>query len=200
MILVHGFGVNDAKYRTSIYKTVNGKQETIWLCPFYSKWASMLKRCFCPKEHARYPTYIGSNVSDEWIYFSAFKEWMQSQPWVGNHLDKDLLFPGNKTYSAEKCVFVPANINTFVCDTGSARGNQPIGVYFEEKSGRYRARCCNPFIKKLECLGRYDNAQCAHEAWRARKHEHACRYADQQTDPRLAEALRKRYEKREPSQ
>ena len=33
----------------------------------------------------------------------------------------------------------------------------------------------------------------AHEAWKARKHEHACKLADIQSDVRVAKVLRTRY-------
>lgn len=55
------------------------------------------------------------------------------------------------------------------------------------------ARCNNPFTLARECLGFFQDPDAAHEAWRARKHEHACVYADMQTDPRIAKALRARY-------
>ena len=110
-----------------------------------------------------------------------------------SQIDKDILYPGNKVYGPETCVFVSCQINVFLVDCASARGDFPVGVNWEQNAGKFRARCRNPFTKKHEYLGLFSDPQDAHEAWREKKHEHACRYADMQTDLRIAEALRRRY-------
>lgn len=157
----------------------------------------MLKRAYSAKFHARQPSYINCTVAEEWFYFSAFREWMKVQKWQGNALDKDLLHPGNNVYSPDKCVFITPCINNFLTDHGARRGNWPIGVHFHKSSGKYQADCCNPFMSRSEYLGIFDDPEEAHEAWRAKKHEYACRYADMQTDQRVANALRTRYAKKE---
>jgi hypothetical protein len=118
---------------------------------------------------------------------------MERQSWQGNHLDKDILFPGNKVYSPEGCIFVSPRLNQFLTDHGMARGNWPIGVYLNKEKGKFHAHCNNPFTGKQERLGYFDCPGEAHEAWRSRKHQHALRYAEMQTDPRIAEALRTRF-------
>lgn len=190
---VHGVGANDCGYPVSIFGTVSGKSRRLWMCPYYSTWCSMLNRCYNTKTQARYPTYIGCTVAPEWLSFSAFRAWMLTQDWEGKHLDKDLLVIGNKLYSPEMCVFVPGKLNTFLNDCGSARGDWPVGVDLHKSSGKFRANCCNPLTGKREYLGLFGCPDSAREAWRARKHELALRYADQQTDPRIAQALRARY-------
>lgn len=187
--LVFGVGISDANY--VVQPSVNGRR--IW-CPLYRVWMSMLFRCYSKNEHARHPTYIGCTVVNEWHSFSVFRAWMLTQDWEGKQLDKDILSPGNKVYGPDTCVFVSQEINKFLTDRGACRGTLPIGVSFESGSGKYRGHCSNPFTgKKSEHLGRYNDPNTAHAAWRRRKHQHACAYADQQIDQRIAQALRERF-------
>jgi hypothetical protein len=186
--LIYGFGVNDADY--AVHSIVNGKQ---FICPIYQKWHDMLKRCYSEKEQKRRPTYEGCKVSIEWHTFSIFKAWLERQDWKGNHLDKDMLVLGNKIYSPDTCVLISQKVNTFLNDCSSSRGNWLIGATFIKRTGKFSARCCNPFTKKNESLGNFPCDQQAHLAWKKRKHEIACQLADIQTDPRVANALRVRY-------
>lgn len=114
--LVCGVGINDADYVFQKWETiiVNGKrkQKLIWECDFYRTWKSMLARCYSIKTQERQPTYKGCSVSDEWLTFSVFKNWMEKQDWEDKQLDKDLLFEGNKVYSSETCVFVTRMVST----------------------------------------------------------------------------------------
>lgn len=186
--LVYGVGTNDADY--TVKPRVNGKQVH---CPFYQKWKDMLKRCYCPKFQAKQPTYIGCTVSSEWLVFSNFKAWMEKQDWKDKHLDKDLLVPGNKTYSRKMCVFVDSVVNKFLTDHATAKVKWSLHLSFHNENNKFRAQCCNPFTKRQETLGRFTCPDEAHEAWRARKHQLALQLADLQTDPRIANALRTRF-------
>jgi hypothetical protein len=186
--LVQGVGINDSDYK--VQPRLNGK---VVFCPFYRAWLNMINRCYCPKSVARNPTYLGCSVISEWLTFSCFRGWMIKQDWLGKHLDKDLLIPGNKLYSPETCVFIPASINKFLTDRPLHRGEWPLGVYLEHRTNKFRAGCKNPFTKKNVKLGRFTSAEHAHKAWRQHKHELACQLAEQQSDTRVAEALRKRY-------
>jgi len=118
---------------------------------------------------------------------------MENQDWQGKELDKDILSPGNKIYGPDLCVFVISRLNAFLTDHGAARGEWPIGVSIEKDCGRFKASCSNPFTARLENLGRYANPEDAHLAWRRRKHQHSLRYAEMQSDPRIAKALKTRY-------
>lgn len=198
--LVCGIGINDADYvvqrkETTGYVGGKQKQKTVWVCPFYRTWKHMLERCYSDKLQDEYPTYKGCTVSDDWLTFSVFRSWMEKQNWKGGQLDKDLLFEGNKIYSAETCVFISPMANTFVNDRGAARGEWLIGVYWEEGRNKFRSQCSNPFTKKVEHLGRFNSEQEAHQAWLRRKLELAHLLAAEQTDPRVAEALIARYSK-----
>lgn len=195
--LAYGIGINDSNYPVYIQKVINGKQERTWTCPYYASWRGMIRRCYDKKYHADYPTYIGCTVSSEWLLFSNFRAWMIAHDHIGAHLDKDILDIGNKVYGPETCVFLKPEVNTFLNDQKPSRGEWPIGVRKKIDTGRFEANCQNPFTRKQEHLGYFDAPEDAHEAWRARKHEHACRYADMQTDPRIAAALRSRYAKSE---
>lgn len=191
--LVQGVGVNDADYPVYINASIADRWKTLWVCPFYRAWVSMLVRCYSPKFLPKNPTYIGCSVDAEWHSFMAFRAWMVKQDWEGKHLDKDILQPGNKIYSADSCVLVSKDLNTFFTDAGAARGEWPIGVSWHKRIGKFQAKGRNPFAGKEDNLGYFAEPGEAHEAWRAKKHEYACRYADIQTDPRIAQALRTRY-------
>lgn len=198
--LVCGVGINDADYVTKRHETVgyvNGKQKRklVWECPYHRTWKSMLARCYSEKLQERSPTYKGCSVSEEWLTFSSFKAWMESQDWEGKELDKDLLFEGNKIYSPDTCVFVSGVVNLFTIDRGYDRGEWLIGVHWDKQQEKFRAQCSNPFAGKQEYLGRFTSEQEAHNAWRKRKLELAHELAAIQTDPRVAKALINRYSK-----
>lgn len=197
--LVCGVGVNDADYVVVKYETteVDGKQKRkrVWICPYFQTWKSMIERCFSTKFQERNPTYRGCSVSEEWLVFSVFKRWMESQDWEGKQLDKDLLVEGNKVYSAGTCVFVTLAVNSFTNDCRASRGEWSLGVDWYKSRQKFRANCHNPFTKKLEYLGLFTSEQDAHQAWLKRKLELAKELAAIQTDSRVAEALINRYSK-----
>lgn len=186
--LVRGVGANDADY--PVYSTVSGKRV---ICTFYATWNGMLQRCYDANYQAVQPTYIGCTVCDEWLKFSNFKAWMETQSWQGKALDKDLLVRGNKIYSPDTCVFVDSATNNFTAGRAAARGEWPIGVHFFKRAGKFMAMCSNPFTRKREHLGYFNCPEQAHQAWSKRKHELALQVADIQTDERVANALRLRY-------
>lgn len=191
--LILGVGINDSTEKLHEFELVGGKQKRIWICPFYQAWKDCLTRCYSPIFHARRPTYVGCSVHPDWLRFSNFKLWMESQDWHGKSLDKDILFPGNKIYVPDRCVFVSRALNNFLGDCRKAKGDYPIGVSWHRRTSTFRADCNNPFTGKSEFLGHFLSPHAAHEAWRSRKHQHACIYADMQADPRVAQALRIRY-------
>ena len=193
--LVHGVGINDADYVTEVKERINGKQVLVWRCPFYRTWTNMLKRCYSEKCQHRQPTYKGCKVCDNWLIFSNFKKWMETQDWEGKQLDKDLLVESNKVYSPDTCLFVDRKINTFVIDRGNDRGQYMIGVCWQKDANKFQVHCRNPFTGKREYLGLFTDELQAHLAWKSRKHELACQLAESEycNDPRLAEVLRTRY-------
>ena len=196
--LVWGVGVNDLPYRVQIneYVTENGGKrirKTVFRCKYYTVWESMIRRCYSKKLLESYPSYIGTSVCSEWLSATEFKKWMEQQDWHGKCLDKDIVVPGNKLYSPETCAFVLQATNKFVTACDASRGDYPIGVSLCKRTGKYQAQCGNPFTRKDEHLGYFSTTEEAHESWRKRKHELAQLVADIESDPRVVEALKKRY-------
>lgn len=185
--LVQGVGINDADYITK--PIVGGKQTT---CPYYKVWGHMLERCYSKKSLQRRPTYIGCSVTTEWLLFSNFRKWMETQDWEGLQLDKDILFPSNKLYSPSACVFVSRKVNTFLTDCGASRGEYLIGASWHKPSEKFRSDCSDGDGKSV-FLGSFPDELEAHLAWKSYKHKLACKLADEQTDSRIAEALRRKY-------
>lgn len=177
--LVAGVGVNDVETPTRT-------------CPFYRLWVSMLQRCYSPTRQLRCPTYVGCSVAPEWHHLSAFIRWAEQQDWQGKELDKDLLMPGNKVYGPDTCVFVSRQVNLFLTDRARHRSHHGLGVDYQPDKGKYRAQCGQLGGGQAR-LGYFDTPEEAHEAWRTEKHRLALILADQQTDPRVAAALRARY-------
>ena len=196
--LVFGVGVNDLDYRTRVYEyvTENGGRKVlkpVFRCKYYAAWERMLERCYSKKYLESKPSYNGTSVCSEWLSATAFKKWMEKQDWQGKCLDKDIIVPKSKLYSPETCAFVLNATNTFVIACDASRGEYPIGVCLYKRTGKYKASCGNPFTGKREHLGYYSTPEEAHEAWRKRKYDLAQRVAAKESDPRVVEALKKRY-------
>lgn len=185
--LAYGVGINDSDYEVQF--TINGKRVS---CPYHMKWRNMLQRCYSENYHVTNPTYVGCEVSEEWKTFSNFKAWMEGQEWINRQLDKDILFPNNKLYSSETCVFISQSVNKFLVDRKNGRGEYMLGVDWHKRDNKFRARCNDEDNKNVH-LGLFDTEIEAHLAWKAYKHKLACKLADEQDDPRVAEALRKRF-------
>ena len=183
-----GVGVNDCDEQVVI-----GHGPKRWVCPIYSIWHGMIERCYSDKFKEKRPTYADCEVCDEWKFFSNFKRWAEHKDRKGMHLDKDILFYGNKVYCPERCVFVDALTNTFMNEYRNGRGKYMIGVDLHSQCTRFRARCSNPFTGKNEYLGLYVREIDAHHAWKKRKLELAVKIAEMQSDSRVAKALIDRY-------
>ena len=196
--LVYGVGVNDLGYRVRVYEELpknGGKRvrKTVFRCKYYTVWVDMLTRCYSEKYLERNQSYIGTSVCSEWLSATTFRKWMEQQDWHGKCLDKDIIVPGSKLYSPDTCAFVLQATNLFVIARDACRGGCPIGVHLYKRTGKYCAQCGNPFTGKREHLGHFSTPEEAHEAWRKRKHELAQLVADTESDPRVVEALKKRY-------
>lgn len=198
--LLYGVGINNANYPIRMRETLgyngNGKQiqKTLWMCPFYIKWYSMIQRCYSSAMQKTRPNYVGCSVTPEWHYFMTFRSWMIEQDWNDKCLDKDLLFPTNTIYGPYTCIFVDAKVNTFLGDGGASLRNLPMGASFNKEKNSYEARCRNPLTGKRKHLGYHATAEQAHQAWLDKKIEMAYALASQQSDPRVAAALIDRYE------
>jgi len=181
--LIHGVGVNDADY--VVYPVgPDGKQR---MCPYYATWKAMLARAYDPKFLAKCPTYIGVTVCEEWHSFMAFRAWMETQDWEGKQLDKDIIVPGNKVYSPARCAFVSGKINKLLTDRAAARGEWPIGVYFDRQKKKLRAQIMEN--GRLRRLGYFTTPEAAHLAWRKEKLRIVRTAARECDDPRVSAGL-----------
>ncbi len=161
--LVQGVGVSEkGKHLRTI-----GRKRT----KEYILWQGMLERCYSAKLHARYPSYIGCEASDNFKNFQYFAEWCQSQIGFKSkdyQLDKDVVFKGNRLYSEDTSFFIPRQVNTFLTKRKGDRGSHPIGVDFYKVKGMYRAtasdgRSCSKH------LGFYDTPEEAFHAYKVYK-------------------------------
>lgn len=160
-----GVGVNDADYCQQ--PIIHGGRAR---CPAYTAWSGMIERCYSEKYLLKWPTYSGVKVCDEWHSFSTFRIWWLQNHVDGWHIDKDIL-SDSREYSPDTSLFVPAWLNIFTIDSGSARGAYPIGVNFHKGTGRFQAQCRNTVANKIQYIGLFDTPEEAHLAWRARKLE-----------------------------
>ena len=180
--LVCDKGINDALYNIN-YKHEN----TIIRCSYYTVWKSMLNRCYNPIYHKKQPTYKNCSVCSEWLLFSNFRLWMETQDWKGKVLDKDILIKGNKEYCSEKCIFVSSDINNLLLDSKASRGNFKIGVSWYAPYSKYRSRCNIKGYGKH--LGYYDTEQEAYSIYCIYKARLIEDLAENQLSTRLKNAL-----------
>lgn len=163
-------------------------------------WVNMLIRSYSESEHLRYPRYRGCEVVEEWLDYCNFKDWFDKYDHkeVNYHLDKDLLFKGNKIYSPDTCVFLPPALNTLLIQSNSIRGELPIGVTVDKRSGKYGASC-KIGNRKKSWLGTYENPISAFNAYKSFKENYVKTQANdwilegKTLDPKAYEALM-RYE------
>lgn len=153
--LIFGIGRNDLHNHKTKYKDANGK---IVRCPFYIKWHSMLRRCYSKVLHSNNPAYLGCTVCVEWLTFSNFKSWMETQDWEGKELDKDWIVLGNKIYSPDTCCFIPKGLNNFIA-------NSFKGVDFHKRTQKFRARVHDPFTGSTYHLGLFASYLAANKAY-----------------------------------
>lgn len=148
----------------------------------YNTWRKMLGRCYCPKYHARQPTYLGCSVDERFHDFQDFGNWFENHEYsdCGYHLDKDLLLPGNKIYAPDRCCFVPRELNNLLTDHGNARGQYKQGVRFHKGWGKFEARI--RIDGKLKGLGYFDTGTEAYSAYKVAKEANVKRMANHWQD------------------
>lgn len=143
-LLVCGVGINDADFPVKINHTHIRS---------YTTWVHMLRRCYSEKSLAKRPTYTNCSVCQEWLLFSNFEKWFNTNYREGLHLDKDILVEGNKVYSPDTCCFVPQYLNSLFTDSARVRGNLPLGVTLcmtkGQKTPTFRAFCNDGYKRKI---------------------------------------------------
>lgn len=153
---------NDADY--PVQPRIAGKNIR---CPYYSVWHSMAYRASGGKILEKRPTYLGVECCEDWLFFSNFKAWMETQHWEGMHLDKDILSYSDGIYSPDTCAFVPASINTLLLSSNAIRGDLPLGVT-TSKSGRYLCQV-RTGIRAERIRSLHDSPEEAHSRWQIEK-------------------------------
>lgn len=161
-------------------------------------WRALLSRCY--NKRNRSPTYKDCTVSENFRYYPYFKDWcykqigFSSKDEKGNsfQLDKDILIKGNKLYSENTCCFIPSEINLLFTRCNKARGEYPIGVYFNKPARKF----CANFTKdsKSQNIGLFNTVEEAFYAYKQVKELHIKNIANKwkdQIDPRVYEALMK---------
>lgn len=119
----------------------------------YSRWNSMMNRCYnVVLQDKYYPDYKDCEICEEWWNYANYRKWFDEHvPDVGKneignyHVDKDILYHGNRMYSASTCCIVPHFINTLAKDNKSGKymngvskeGNRyTTGIYYCGKRTR----------------------------------------------------------------
>jgi hypothetical protein len=155
MGLVYGVGMND--YGGGVSKLKE-----------YAIWKSILFRVYSPKSLNKYPTYVDCSVCSEWLSFSKFKQWWDSNYIDGYHLDKDLLKPGNKRYDPDVCVFIPRYVNNCLNLHSSLNRELPTGITI--KNGKYRVRMNHDGLERH--IGVFSEKREAVSTWKRHKSEY----------------------------
>lgn len=145
---------------------------------YYNTWNDMLRRCYYEGAKDKFPAYYGiCKVCDQWLNLQNFGEWFQENKYECNerlHIDKDILYPGNKIYSPDTCLLVPQRINMLFMNKPNKRG-LPNGIDIT-KSGKYSAVYCG---KKL---GVYKSLDEAYDVYAKSKKEAIIRIAEEYSD------------------
>jgi len=133
----------------------------------YTKWRTMIQRCYDPTWRIENATYKDATICEEWHNFQNFTNWFykaynyktMTKKWC---LDKDILIKGNKIYSPETCCFVPNHINVLFNTNSKVRGHYPLGVqkikdkFISCRVGEHKAE---KFDTELEAFQAYKTAK-----------------------------------------
>lgn len=169
--LVCGIGIND--YDEPI--KINGVH-----IDSYNYWRHILKRCYSESSLRRNASYRDCSISDDWIYFTNFKEWFDNPEngfMLGHEIDKDLLVHGNRIYSETTCCFLPPEINRVLNRQKNKRGNYKIGVFYRKDMNKFVAQIQSG-IHEHRQIGIYETEQEAFLAYKIEKERYLRYLAD----------------------
>ena len=140
----------------------------------YSSWHDMIGRCYDETRSEKYDAYYDiCTVCQEWLCYQNFAEWFEQNKYECEgrlHLDKDILYPGNKVYSPDTCLLVPQRINMIFTNKNNKRG-LPNGIVKVEDG--YSARY------NLVELGIHNSIEEAHKVYALAKEQHIKQVADE---------------------
>lgn len=134
------------KYEIRISKTQVTKE--------YECWASMYTRCYSDTNKRRHPAYYDiCEICEEWHDFQKFGQWFERNKYECDgrlHIDKDILYPGNKIYAPDKCILVPQRINMLFLNKSNNTG-LPNGISKTE-SNKFSASYCGKTLGTFSTL------------------------------------------------
>lgn len=77
----------------------------------YNVWHDMIRRCYSEKSKEKFQAYFHiCMVSKLWHNYQNFAEWFNKNKYEVDgrlHIDKDILYPGNRIYCPDTCLLVP---------------------------------------------------------------------------------------------
>lgn len=148
----------------------------------YIRWHDMINRCYNERFHEKQPQYKACTVCEELLNFSNFKIFYERNKYGAEQLDldKDILFKGNTVYDQAHIVFVPHVINVLFINGKKARGDLPVGVYFEKDKSKYRASMA--FMGKIIKLGTFNSCENAFAQYKKYKEEFVRNIAERYKD------------------
>ena len=134
----------------------------------FSKWKSMLKRCYDPIYLNKNQSYIDCYVCDEWLNFQNFAKWFYENYYEINseriELDKDISIKGNKIYSPNACIFVPQKINALFRSRKSNTIYNGVSKVNMEYNSKYK-----PSLLYTNSFRYFDNIGEAYKLYKHRK-------------------------------
>lgn len=143
----------------------------------YNVWRSMIERCYGEKVKDKHRTYYGIvECCEEWFNYQNFAEWYEENKYECEgrlHLDKDILYPGNKKYSPQRCLLVPQRINMIFQNLTNKNG-LPNGVekHGDKYSANYRGKV----------YGKYDTVEEAYSIYAEKKKQAIVAVANEYRD------------------
>jgi hypothetical protein len=144
----------------------------------YKVWSNIFMRCYDEKYQENHLSYKDCSVDSKWWNFQVFAEWFEEGYKESFHLDKDILFKGNKVYSPDTCCFVPQEINNLFTRKQNSKGGLPLGV---RKSGIKFIAVTSKNNDKVY-LGTFDTIEEAFQAYKTAKEEYIKEMADEWKD------------------
>jgi hypothetical protein len=128
----------------------------------YRAWSGVVERCYSSSRREVSLCYANATLATEWHNFQTFAKWFYSQNGADLNweIDKDLLVVGNKHYSPETCILLPAKINVAI--TRIDCSGDVLGHFYHKASNMYSCRVCTPtgavvkyFKDKDDCIRHY---------------------------------------------
>ena len=131
----------------------------------YQNWIAMIRRCYDERRKKTYSSYYGTcEVCSEWHNFQVFGTWYEQNFYqVGNermHIDKDILYPGNKIYSPDTCILVPQRVNEIFHKNGKKIVDTDLPETIRRRGDKFyvefRSKGIGTYDTVEECLEKYN--------------------------------------------